>query len=130
MTQPTLKLIKLKLESNQTKTLLREADGQLISKAALMGAHGSLLAFVEKWNVEAVKKWKETRDSKGHWIAIHSPQWSHTEDLRRRCETSLEMLRWTVQWFKDRGHKIECQIMSDGESIGICEANESRSATP
>jgi hypothetical protein len=81
----------------------------------------SLEAAVSDWNVEVAKKWKELRDLKGHWIAIYSPQWGHAEDLRRRRETSAEVMQWTVQWFKDRGHEIECQIMADGESIGIRE---------
>lgn len=83
----------------------------------------SLLALIPEWDAAVAKKWKEARDAKGHWIAIHSPQWGHTEDLRRRRETSFEVMQWTVQWFKDRGYDIECQIMADGESIGIREAN-------
>lgn len=85
--------------------------------------HCSLSALVAQWDAEVPKKWKEIRDSKEHWIAIYSPQWGHAEDLRRRRETSMEVARWTVEWFKERGHKIECQIMEDGESIGIREAN-------
>lgn len=84
---------------------------------------GSLLSLIPEWDAAVAKKWKEVRDSKGHWIAIHSPQWGHAEDLRRRRETSLEVMRWTVEWFKDRGHAVECETMSDGESIGIREAN-------
>ena len=69
------------------------------------------------------QKWKEIRDSKGHWIAIYSPQWSHAEDMRKRRETSVEVARWTVQWFKERGHDVEAEIMADGQSIGIRKAN-------
>lgn len=69
-------------------------DGMLPARAC------SLLALIPEWDAAVAKKWKEARDSKGHWIAIYSPQ-----------------------WFKDRGHQVECQIMADGESIGIREAN-------
>lgn len=98
-------------------------DGRLPARAC------SLLALIPEWDVAVAKKWKEVRDSKGHWIAIYSTQGGHSEDLRRRRETSMEVMRWTVQWFRDRGHEIECQIMADGESIGIREANDKDQAT-
>ena len=83
----------------------------------------SLLELIPEWDAAVAKKWKEVRASKGRWIAIYLPQWGHAEDMRRRRETSMEVMRWTVEWFRERGHKIECQIMADGESIGIREAN-------
>ena len=95
----------------------------------LDAAAGSLPDVVAEWEREVAKKWREIRDSKGHWIAIYSPQWGHAEDLRRRRETSMEVMKWTVQWFNDRGHEIECVIMADGESLAIREANETAHLT-
>jgi hypothetical protein len=79
----------------------------------------SLSVVVAEWEREVPKKWREIRDTKGHFISIYSPQWGHAEDLRRRRETSAEVINWTVEWFKARGHHIECVIMADGESLAI-----------
>ena len=84
----------------------------------------SLLALIPEWHAAVAKKWKEVRALKGHWIAIYCPKWGYYEDLRRRRETSMEVMQWTVQWFTARGYQVECQIMADGESIGIREAND------
>jgi len=84
----------------------------------------ALSIVVAEWEREVPKKWREIRNAKGHWISKHSPQAGHAEDLRRRRETSQQVMNWTVEWFKARGHQIECVIMPDGESLAIREADD------
>lgn len=84
---------------------------------------GSLSAAVAEWDQIVPKKWAELRDAKGHFIAVFTPQVGHREDLRRRRDTTQQVMRWTVEWFAQRGHDIECVLDDDGESFGIREAN-------
>jgi hypothetical protein len=84
----------------------------------------SLSALVAEWDKLVPEKWAEIRNAKGHFIAVYRPQVGHWEDLRRRRDTSQQVMRWTVEWFAERGHAIECVIDDDGESFGIRKATE------
>lgn len=81
---------------------------------------------VTEWNVAVVQKWNDARDAKGCFISVYNPRWTHGEDHRLRRETSHDVAEWTVAWFKEQGHDVECVIMPDGESLGVREAEPAK----
>jgi len=81
----------------------------------------ALTDLIPEWKESVAWKWHQVRSAKGHFLSVWSPQAAQQEDRTRRHATSQEVARWSVEWFKERGYAVECEVLPDGESLGISE---------
>lgn len=88
-------------------------------------------ALVRLWESESAKKWKLLRAAEGHFLSKHSPQWTMSEDIRRRRNVRSKLMDWTREWFRDRGVVIECvRDETNTDGFGIFEPNAPHERPP
>ena len=89
---------------------------------------------IKEWDALVDDKWVEFRAKARRgfrpFLSPYSPQWTLMHDYDQRRKTRRMIMAWTEEFFRDRGHAIEC-IPDDDNNDGFAfrMANVSDQAT-
>ena len=67
--------------------------------------------IIRLWDRIVPEKWREFRRAEGVFISAHSPGWTMRHDLDKRNKASRKVVRWTEEWFREKGVEIKCSIL-------------------
>lgn len=70
-------------------------------------------ALGKQWHKIADTKWNEFRANYIDRIWVYSPQNTITGEIRNNEKASMDLLAWSVKWFREKGLKAVISIGDD-----------------